>query len=246
MYRFYIDGVQLPIAPSEHATQINSNNEQMQLLSGDEINILKKPKLTDFSFTCDLPLIETKGSYIYYPQGKFQSAQKYLDMFENLKKQKKVFDFIIVRDYGNQELFDTKMKVSLEDYKIDENAEYGAVVKVELRLKQYKEYSTKKLDIKIDKYRPTVINTSSRGASTKTSRGGSSDKSAFRPGAIVIVNGQLHLDSWGRQPGQWRRNWKGKISHTNWSGGATFNIHVTTMDGLWQGWVRPSEVRVIG
>jgi nucleoid-associated protein YgaU len=53
------------------------------------------------------------------------------------------------------ELYDTNMRVSLEDYEIVEDAENGSDVTVSIKLKQYKKYGTKTVTI-ID---PIVVNT---------------------------------------------------------------------------------------
>jgi len=58
-------------------------------------------------------------------------------------------------------LFDTNITVSLEDYTIDEDAENGFDVKSTVRLKQFKPFGTKKLNVK-------SASTSSSSASTAT------------------------------------------------------------------------------
>lgn len=242
MYKFFLDKIPMPITPSEMAIKIKNKNETLDLLNEGEINILKKAGLTEINFKLNLPNVESNYPFLNYEDGTFKNARYFLDKFEKWKQEKKVIEFIVVRNYGNVEMFDSKMRVSIEDYSINESAENGDWVEVELNLKQYKDYATKYLNIKLDKYkpRPVLSSTSNRGNNTGNAKG------QFRSGATVIVNGRLHWDSWGRRPGQWRRNWKGKISHTNFSNGATHNIHVVTMKGEWQGWVKTNEVKVIG
>ncbi len=55
------------------------------------------------------------------------------------------FQFIVSRELGNKVLFNTNMKVSLEEYNIVEDAENASDTKVAIKLKQYRDYSTKKL-----------------------------------------------------------------------------------------------------
>ncbi len=44
---------------------------------------------------------------------------------------------------GGKVLFNTNIKVSLEEYAISEDADNGSDVKVAIKLKQYRDYSTK-------------------------------------------------------------------------------------------------------
>ena len=59
----------------------------------------------------------------------------------------------------NAVLFDTNMQVSLEDYKITEEAKQGFDIKVSVNLKQYKQYSTKTMKITIKQARPKPVAT---------------------------------------------------------------------------------------
>ncbi|MBZ4460238.1 LysM peptidoglycan-binding domain-containing protein, partial [Clostridioides difficile] len=49
------------------------------------------------------------------------------------------------REMGGKVLFNTNIKVSLEEYAISEDADNGSDTKVAIKLKQYRDYSTKKL-----------------------------------------------------------------------------------------------------
>lgn len=166
-YSFFLDGVQFPIAPSSMETQINNNNKTITLINESEVNILKKPGLTDISFELLLP--NSKYPFAVYPDG-FQPATYYLEKLENLKLSKKPFQFIVSRMKPNGDLlFDTNMKVSLEDYLIQEDAENGFDIVVSLNLKQYREYGTKVLEIKKTKVAgKSIAKTTKPRASNKT------------------------------------------------------------------------------
>ncbi|MEK3993716.1 LysM domain-containing protein [Psychrobacillus sp. FSL K6-2365] len=160
-YSFFLDGVQFPIAPSSMETQINNNNKTITLINESEVNILKKPGLTDISFELLLP--NSKYPFAVYPDG-FQPATYYLEKLENLKLSKKPFQFIVSRMKPNGDLlFDTNLKVSLEDYPIQEDAENGFDIVVSLNLKQYREYGTKVLELK----KPKVAGSKSIAKTTK-------------------------------------------------------------------------------
>lgn len=144
-YNMYLDGVLLPITPSKIQTKIKNQNKTINLINDGEINILKSPGLTEISFDVLLPQVEYP--FAIYPNG-FRQADFYLNKFEELKINGTVFQFICSRvsPAGNL-LFDTNMKVTLEDYRILEDATQGLDIKVRVNLKQYKDYGTKTVNI---------------------------------------------------------------------------------------------------
>lgn len=146
MYNFFMDGVQLPIAPPSMSMQINNKNETIILINEGEVNILKKAGLTDIDFEVEFPNV--KYPFAVYPDG-FQPATFYLEKLEKLKTSQEPFQFIVNRLKPDGSLiFDTNMTVSLEDYNIEEDAENGFDIKVSISLKQFRPYGTKKLNIK--------------------------------------------------------------------------------------------------
>lgn len=56
-YKMYLDGVLMPITPGKVKVKINNQNKTLTLINGQEINILKKPGLTDISFDLVLPQV---------------------------------------------------------------------------------------------------------------------------------------------------------------------------------------------
>jgi len=158
-YDFYLDAMLLPVTPSKLTISIDNKNKTMVLINDGEINILKKPGLTDISFTALLP--QTKYPFAVYKNG-FHKADVFLDKLEQLKTSQKPFQFIVSRTFPNGKLlFDTNIKVSLEDYKILEDSKNGFDVNVEIKLKQYRDYGTKTVNVTIKQSKPvaTVQNT---------------------------------------------------------------------------------------
>lgn len=158
-YDFYMDAMLLPVAPSKLTISIDNKNKTLMLINDGEVNILKKPGLTDISFTALLP--QTKYPFAVYKNG-FQKADVFLDKLEQLKTSQKPFQFIVSRTFPNGKLlFDTNIKVSLEDYKIIEDKKNGFDVNVEVKLKQYRDYGTKTVNVTIKQSKPvaTVQNT---------------------------------------------------------------------------------------
>ena len=153
MYSFYIDKVLLPVAPSKLTVKIDNKNKTMVLINGGEINILKTSGLTDINFDFLLPNV--KYPFSKYKSNKFRDADYYLKKLETLKKSNMPFRFMVVREMqSGKELFDTNMRVSIEDYTISEDASNGVDITVSIKLKQYKDYGTKTVII----IEPIVVN----------------------------------------------------------------------------------------
>ena len=244
MYKFYMDKMLLPITPSKVQMSIKNKNKTLVLINEGEINVLKNAGLTEVTFDAMLPCVNNYPFALY--QSGWQPAEYYLNKLEKLKISKQPFQFIISRVYGKKLLFDTNLKVSLEDYKIIEDAKEGDCIKVTVNLKQYRDYSTKTVNIKLDPYKPKpVVRPQPKPRPSSSSSSGSSggSKKPVTAGCTVIVNGPLHRDSYGAGPGQMRNNFKGKINFINLKGSHPY--HVTTMSGGWQGWVLASAVTVV-
>ena len=142
-YTMYLDGVLMPVTPSKVKMKINNQNETLNLINGDEINILKTAGLTDISFDLLLPQV----SYPFM-NSEAQSASYYLSKLEQLKFSRKPFQWILNRVRPNgQPLFHSDMTVGLEDYQITDDAEEGFDIVVTVSLKQYRQYGTKTVTI---------------------------------------------------------------------------------------------------
>lgn len=145
-YDFYLKKCLLPITPEKLTIQINNANETLTLIDEGEINVLKTAGLTEIEFECRIP--QTKYPFAKY-KGKFLDAIYFLDYFETLKTKKKPFQFLVSRTKPDGTvLFSTNIKVSLEDYKITEQAKEGFDLMVKIKLKQYRAYSTKTVTLK--------------------------------------------------------------------------------------------------
>jgi LysM repeat protein len=132
----------------------------MTLINEGEINILKMAGLTEISF--DLLLPNVKYPFATYKSG-FKNAKYFLDEIEELKVSQKPFQFIVTRTFPNGKmLFDTNMKVSLEDYTIKESAKEGFDAIVSIKLKQYKDFGTKVCNVTVADAKPKVEVTENR------------------------------------------------------------------------------------
>ncbi|EQE34724.1 lysM domain protein [Clostridioides difficile CD34] len=159
---------------------MTNKNKTVDLINTGEVNILKKEGLSEISFEA-----EFTHNKLPFCRGQFRDVQFFLSKLELLKTDCKPFQFIVSRELGNKVLFNTNMKVSLEEYNIVEDAENGSDVKVIIKLKQYRDYSTKKLvlappknetgrpNVKIEPKRVDSVNAPS-GKKTYTVKAGDS------------------------------------------------------------------------
>lgn len=151
-YDVYLSNCLLPVTPEKIQITINNQNKTVNLINEGEINILKKAGLTDIEFEAEIP--QVKHPYAVYKDG-FQGAGYFFDIFEKLKTDRKPFQFIVCRKTpANKKLLNTNMKVSMEDYKIIEEAGNGFDFKVQFTLKQYRDYGTKTVNIKLTISKP--------------------------------------------------------------------------------------------
>lgn len=155
-YEFYIGNMLLPVSPEKLTVKIKNGNKTYNLMNEGEINVLKKPGLTEIEFEVLLP--NREYLFAVYKNG-FQRAKVYLDRLEQLKRCKKPFQFIVFRKIRERsktsdeekvlETFNTNITCSLEEYSIVEDAkDNGTDIRVSISLKQYRHYGVKKCKVK--------------------------------------------------------------------------------------------------
>lgn len=137
MYEFYIGGLKLPVTPTELEIEVGNANKTLELINTGEINLIKFPKLTGYSFEFELPFLNTTGG-----SGEVIDAKSVLDHIEDLKKNKKVAKFIVIRNIANTTSFPLEQDVTVEDYTINESGEKFGRMTVSINLKQFRRYKT--------------------------------------------------------------------------------------------------------
>lgn len=143
MYSFFIDGMELPIAPQKLTVKIKGNNKTLTLINEGDINFLRAPGLTEITFDAVLPML---GQYSF--ANGYRRPDSYLNKLESLMTGKAPFRFLVSRvSPSGRLLYDTNMKVSLENYTVTEDATKGPDVTVSITLKQYISYSTKTVTV---------------------------------------------------------------------------------------------------
>ena len=153
LFKYRQQTVQLPVAPAQLKIKTRNQNRTINLIDGSEINLLKKAGLTDITFTALLP--NSPGyPFARYRNG-YQSAKFFLEKLEELKHLRSrnkstfiPFHFCVLRNTPDgKTMYDTSIRVSLEDYQVLESYEQGLDVVVEISLKQFGLYGTKVIDI---------------------------------------------------------------------------------------------------
>lgn len=163
-YEFFLDKCMLPITPSKLEIKINNANKTLTLINEGEINVLKNAGLTDIEFSCGIPQVQYP--FAVYKDG-FRKADYFLNYFESLKISQKPFQFIVCRSFpNNQKLFGTNIKVTLEDYKLTEDARDGFDITVKIKLKQWRDYGAKTVNIVLEEFGPRAAAEPQREAST--------------------------------------------------------------------------------
>lgn len=151
MYYMYLDTMQIPVPPSSMSTKISSRNKTIDLLGAGEVNIIKDPGLTEISFKFLLP----NNSYPFDQSLlRFGSshASTYLDTLESFKTGSAPFQFIVVRMKDSGALLNmTNLTVTLEDYTVEEDADYGYDMYADVTLKKYVSWGAKALSVETDK-----------------------------------------------------------------------------------------------
>ena len=143
MYSFFLDGTQLPVTPQKLTVKIKGGNKTLTLVNESDVNFLRLPGLTEISFDAVLPML---GKYSF--AAAYQRPDYYLSLLENLMAGRKPFQFIVSRTSPSGKLlYDSNMKVSLEDYTVTEDATKGPDVTVAVTLKQYKSFATKTVQV---------------------------------------------------------------------------------------------------
>ena len=155
-YQLYLGDVLFPVMPSKIKMKINGKNKTLDLINGQEINVLNPAGLTDIDF--DLMLPGTRYPFAQYESG-FEPPDYYLDELERMKVSRKPVRFIMIRESpAGDSFFDTNMAVSLEEYSITEDAREGMDITVSIKLKQYVHYGVQRVSVQV-KAAPEVTGT---------------------------------------------------------------------------------------
>lgn len=144
MYEVYLNDIRLPVPPAKLQISVKGQNETTNLINGEEINIVKAAGLSEISFDAVFP--QVRYPFASY-DGNFEEAGSFLERIRELKDGRQPFPFIVIRDTAAGSFHDTNMMVTLEDYKVSDDAKEGFDISVTFSLKEYRSYGTKKINM---------------------------------------------------------------------------------------------------
>ena len=161
-YMMIIGGVIVPVTPEKITTKYKGKNKTVELVDGSIINKLNPPELVTYKFTLLLPKQTNLpfANKLWNPEGvkKIEHLEQdyYLRYFYDIFKNNKIVLFTVWRtaiggnrDMGVAEEIDvsgngiiTNKSVTIESYSVEESAENGMDIELELELKEYVGYGT--------------------------------------------------------------------------------------------------------
>jgi len=141
-YKFYLDGILLPITPGSVKIKYGNRLKKIELVSGDEIIIGRARAVSEIAFSAVLP--QSKYPFANYA-GNFKKGDVILGDIIKLKDKGKPFRFIITRKTGGKKLFSTNINAVFAELCVKEDASDGNDIRVDIKLAEYRDYAVKKV-----------------------------------------------------------------------------------------------------
>lgn len=150
MYYFYLDNLQIPIPPKSLDITVSNKNETIDLLQTGEVTIPKPLGLTEYSFEILLP--NSKYPFNQSILEKSKKAEYYVKKIVGMKSAGNPVKFTVVRMKPNGEMLSmVTERVTIEELETKEDHDYGFDVYMSIKLRQWRDYGTKKLVIEENK-----------------------------------------------------------------------------------------------
>lgn len=148
-YMVFIDKILLPVTPSSIDIKNKNRNKTVELIDNSEFTFLKEKGLKEISFKFMLPSQHYPFAR-YLPT--FKRPSYFIEKLDKLKSQGKSFQLIIIRTYPNgiRALYNTNIKVSLEDYNLSETADDGLDTTVDIVFKEFIDPRPEKITVNAD------------------------------------------------------------------------------------------------
>lgn len=153
-YQIFLDGLRMPVTPEKITRKIKNQNETINLTNGEMFNVVKPAGLTEYEFTLLIP--HTAYPFARYDDyNSIRTIPEFLEVFQRLKnlntwtskQNRKYFEFSGIRTLPGGTVYTFCQNVTLEEYKIVEDAGNGDDVNVEIKLKEYNDIQTLKYNI---------------------------------------------------------------------------------------------------
>ena len=218
--------VQIPVNPETFNVSTAGNNETTEIISLGEIVIPRKKSLSEISWDSFFPYeswhpaVRTKGA--------FKSAKFYLDFINKIRDKCKPCH-LTVTGIGYDE------DVVIESFDYHHQAGDHEDTYYSISFKKYQSHAVSIIAKDKPKDKPEDKPEVPEKVPEKVP-----EPKEITVGCDVILNGTVHLDSYGSKPGRTFTKYKGKVNLINKKG--THPYHVTTPSGGWLGWVTKESV----
>ena len=146
-YYVFLEFLPLPVAPEKIEITVPNLNKTITLVDMGEVNIVRGEGLKEISF--DMLLPSFNYPFATYSLGSFSISQS-LGYLEYLKQTGSIAHFIVTRCRKGIPSWWTNIRVTVEDFKVIEDANNGTDVIVSINLKEHREYKTKLAKVKKD------------------------------------------------------------------------------------------------
>ena len=152
-YGFFFDynneTIRLPVNPEKFSISIEQEGTKKTVVGLGAINIIGEVKLQTIEFEAEFPCQPL--SYIA-TKNQFKGPYFYLDKFNKYMQHKAPIRFVLTRDYSEAtDLKNVSMLVTISSLDVDEEALEEGDLKIKFSLLEYKAYTSKIVNIVIDK-----------------------------------------------------------------------------------------------
>lgn len=136
--------IQLPVNPPEINVKNAGNNQIVDIVKLGEVNLLKKPKLTEFSFESFFPVVIAglKTLPPYIASETVQEPDYYVNLFQKIKSEMNPIQFIISGYYSDGAAFNEFISVEDFDHKLTSHGDIDYTISMKI----YQPYNSKILD----------------------------------------------------------------------------------------------------
>lgn len=214
---------ELPIMPAEVYVDRIMDVAQNTVVKLGEVDRIGERKLNEFEIEGTIPVLP-KSDKLTTANTLLDNGRDYIELFEAWQSSKKAGRFVITADREmSGRITISKFKWGMKD---GNSNEFYFV----LTFREWRDYAPKRITIQNNKV-------------ADYGEGRPAPANKLGVGSRVIVNGQLHRDSYGMGPGLTERNAERVISLV--AAGRAYPYHVALVGGGARGWVTASSVRLV-
>ncbi|MDF7636922.1 hypothetical protein PT274_01410 [Leuconostocaceae bacterium ESL0958] len=224
---------EMPITPSEFEFKRSSGNDKATVVNlGQIIRLANQSELGNVDLKITIPIDLSQKKHYWSADHLNWSGNEgglsYMNLLEDIFSKHEVVRVILTNTrFNNLFVFDDF------SYNLSKS---GTEYEVSITLTEWRNY-----DPIIVKRAPLPPRPVGQPRPIVVEQPRPAPPAAVGVGSVVIVNGQLHRDSYGGGPGLTEVNAQRKINFT--ANGRPCPYHVTNMQGGWRGWVTADSVR---